>query len=200
MLDKIAAQRVELRTNSSELGGITRFGVVGVADRGVPVASDARVVRNASRSTPVTTWTSCLCATTPVQMHRAATAAEVCAHPTRIRGARCAWVWFEYGGPHSRSCMQSTDNQGGGGIELTPLPYDCRTCGTEQQVYVSPYVIDGERVVDAHNARLHHNYCDECDQERTMVLAVGEQIDAARDGAPVATTRDLHNQRTGGSE
>jgi len=95
--------------------------------------------------------------------------------------------------------MQSTDDQAaGGGIELTPLPYDCRTCGTEQQVYVSPYVIDGERVVDAHNARLHHNYCDECDQERTMVLAVGERIDAARDGAPVATTRDLHNQRTGG--
>jgi hypothetical protein len=82
------------------------------------------------------------------------------------------------------------------GIEITGLPYQCRSCQHEQTVYVDVERLDGERVVDAHNVRLFQGYCDDCHCERTWVLAT-DDADAARDGHPIQAVRDLHRKRAG---
>jgi hypothetical protein len=82
------------------------------------------------------------------------------------------------------------------GIEITGLPYQCRNCQHEQRVYVNAERLDGERVVDAHNARLIQTYCDECHRERVFVLATPD-ADAARDGHPIQAVRDLEAKRQG---
>jgi hypothetical protein len=81
-------------------------------------------------------------------------------------------------------------------IELASLPYQCRNCQLEQRVYVDAERLDGERVVDAHNARLIATYCDDCHCERVFVLATPE-ADAARDGHPIQAVVDLHRKREG---
>jgi hypothetical protein len=81
-------------------------------------------------------------------------------------------------------------------IELASLPYQCRNCQLEQRVYVDAERLDGDRVVDAHNARLITTYCDDCHRERVFVLATPD-ADAARDGHPIQAVRDLHRKRQG---
>jgi transposase-like protein len=89
-----------------------------------------------------------------------------------------------------------TDGGHEAAIELASLPYQCRNCQREETIYVNAERLDGERVVDAHNARLIQTYCDDCHRERTFVLATPE-ADAARDGHPIQAVRDMEAKRQG---
>jgi hypothetical protein len=86
-----------------------------------------------------------------------------------------------------------------GPLDLTKLPYQCRNCETEHELYVTAETIADERYIDAHNARLTDFRCPDCDCQRVFVLAV-ENADAARDGHPIQAVRDLHRKRRGGTE
>jgi hypothetical protein len=104
---------------------------------------------------------------------------------------------------HERYTDRHIDLRTDGGhdvaIELASLPYECRNCQLEQTVYVNAERLDGERVVDAHNARLIRTYCDDCHHDRVFVLAT-EGADAARDEHPIQAVRDLHRKRRGVNE
>jgi hypothetical protein len=81
-------------------------------------------------------------------------------------------------------------------LDLTKLPYKCRNCETEHELYVTAEAIDGERFIDAHNVRLTDFRCPDCDCQRVFVLAV-ENADAARDEHPIQAVADLHRKRAG---
>jgi hypothetical protein len=76
-------------------------------------------------------------------------------------------------------------------IHVTDLPYQCRTCGAVQPLYVSASLVDGEYWIDGHNQRLSTFECRECDEETVHVIDL-DYIDAARDGHPIDTVAQMH--------
>lgn len=82
-----------------------------------------------------------------------------------------------------------TDNPSPDALLTAGVPYICRSCGNEMTIYVLVEPTDDEpRTVELprpHNVRLEHRHCDECDTERTFVIAV-ELADEPRECAPIA--------------
>jgi hypothetical protein len=110
-------------------------------------------------------------------------------HLDRGEALRCCSGRFEA----PRVC---TDGGTEGPLDLTKLPYQCRNCGTEHELYATAETIAGERFIDAHNARLTDFRCPDCDCQRVFVLATAE-ADAARDGHPIQAVVDLEAKRQG---
>lgn len=71
-------------------------------------------------------------------------------------------------------------------VTVTKVRYRCRFCEATKPVYVSVRELAGESVIDAHNVRLWHGYCETCDCERTHV-ADPEGVDVDLDAAQAAT-------------
>lgn len=57
-------------------------------------------------------------------------------------------------------------------LTIVAVPYVCRVCGTSQEIYVTPRVVDGEPALVDERHRISTAPCDHCDRcERTHVCA-----------------------------
>jgi hypothetical protein len=68
-----------------------------------------------------------------------------------------------------------------GGIGIVRLPYVCRTCGADTDIYGSPERGEHGDLLVGRTHRLCQNYCKECDAERTFVIAfdvAGHELEA----------------------
>jgi hypothetical protein len=68
-----------------------------------------------------------------------------------------------------------------GGIGIIRLPYVCRTCGADTDIYGSPERAEDGDLLVGRTHRLCRNYCKECDAERTFVIAfdvAGHELEA----------------------
>lgn len=68
------------------------------------------------------------------------------------------------------------------GLRIVAVPYVCRVCKTEREIYVSPRVVDGELALVDERHRVTHAPCETCLEDRTHVLTYairGERPDTA---------------------
>jgi len=75
------------------------------------------------------------------------------------------------------------------GIVIAALPYCCRVCGTETDLYVDAKEADDGYEVDGHTNRVQRIGCETCGQERVHVVAV-KGIDEPHERPPIQSYRE----------